>query len=122
DPEQLPKRAKLTLYAGSPLTEKINLYVKKCGGDWYLYDTIKRFESSGDNAESVIGSRYWLRTNQWASYNYNTEFNTIEYEFDNSRVATIVSKEDFTRLQSDMPQLSVGMTDFEDKIGLVNNR
>jgi hypothetical protein len=122
DPENIPKKGKLTLYAGSPMTEKILIYVRLCGGDWSIYETIEKFSSCGANDPSVIGNKFWLRTGQWADYNYDSNLNTIEFVFDNSKVSQIIDPKNANRLQNDMPQLSVGMTDLEDAIGLVNNR
>ena len=126
NPENLPKNAKLTFYAGSPLTEKILIYRRVAGerntldplsvwGDWTLYDTIDKFDAPPDDD-------YWTRTNPWADFNYDTIFNTIEYNFDNSKVGKIVSPEDTLRLQTGMPQLSIAQTDVEDAVLLINNR
>jgi hypothetical protein len=122
DPENIPKKGKLTLYAGSPMTEKILIYVRTCGDNWAIYDTIEKFSSCGVNDPSVIGNQFWLRTGQWADYNYDSNMNTIEFIFDNSKVSEIIDSKNANRLQNDMPQVSVGMTDLEDAIGLVNNR
>ena len=124
--DNLPKRAKLKLYAGSPLTEKMRIYVQRADatnsidptavyGDWILYDTIEKFDinSSGE---------YWKRTNPWSSFNYDPVFNTIEYEFDNSKTGTIISQTDAMRLQTAMPQLSQAATDIDDAVLLCNNR
>lgn len=122
DPENIPKKGKLTLYAGSPMTEKIIIYVRQCGGNWSVYDTIEKFTSCGANDPSIIGNKFWLRTGQWADYNYDSNKNTIEFIFDNSKVSEIIDPKNANRLQNDMPQVSVGMTDLEDAIALVDNR
>lgn len=122
DPENIPKKAKITLYAGSPMVEKIRIYTRSCNGIWALYDTIEKFSSCGNNSESEIGNQFWLRTGQWADYNYNSNLNTIEYVFDNSKVTTIIDQKTANTLQNDIPQISVAITDLDDAIGLVNNR
>lgn len=125
DTNNLPKNAKLTLYAGSPLTEKILIYVRKSDsksldstavwGDWILYDTIEKFDTQPTGA-------YWTRTNAWANYNYDPIFNTIEYNFDNSKAGKIISAQDALRLQTGMPQISQALTDVDDAVLLSNNR
>ena len=133
NPDLLPKRIQVDMYAGSPKLEKRNVYVRRTKvssdstidtpfGDWYLYDTIYKFSDSGNNSPSLIGGKYWLRTNGWANYSYNPALNTISYIFDNSKIGTIVSQELFTRLNNDMPQLSVAMSDLGDSVQLCNNR
>jgi len=134
NPDTLPKNAALTFYAGSPLTESINIYVRKNAlnansipsivewSDWYLYDTIYKYNNSQTSESSVIGSPYWLRSNPWSLYNYNPNLNTIEYTFDNSKVLQIIDQSEAARLQNDIPQLSVALTDLGDAEGLSNNR
>lgn len=121
-PDNLPKRGLLTLYAGSCMVEKMLIYVKQCGGNWALYDTIYKFDSSETNSNNVLGTDYWLRTNPWAKYNYDTNLNTIQYVFDFSKVTTIISQASAIKLQTDMPQLSIGVTDAGNAILLGNNR
>jgi len=95
NPNLIFKKLRLHLYAGSPMTEKITLYVRQTlanastdlitWGNWYKYDVINKFDNCGVNSEERIGNKYWLRTNQWADYNYNAEKNTFEYIFSNNR-------------------------------------
>lgn len=134
NPDSLPKNALLTLYAGSPLTECINIYVRKNAlnansnpsiidwSDWYKYDTIYKYNDSVTSESSVIETPYWLRTNPWGSYNYNPNLNQIQYTFDNSKVLQIIDQTDAGRLQNDIPQLSVALSDLGDAEGLANNR
>lgn len=124
--DSIPKRAKITLYAGSPMVEKIKLYVQRGDatnsidatavyGDWILYDTIEKFDTAADG-------QYWLRQNQWNDFNYNSAGNTIEYIFDNSKAGSIVSQKDIIRIQSGMPQISQALTDIDNSVLLCNNR
>lgn len=134
NPDLLPKKVELELYAGSCMVESINIYFRRIvyrkneagtdlltWSDWYLYDTINKYSNCGVNAESVIGNKYWLRKNAWEGFNYDSVKNTIKYVFDNSKTAQITPQELFERLQ-DMPQLSVAMTDLGDSIAFANNR
>ena len=126
DISNMPRKVRFKLYAGSPLTEKIQIYVQEADdtksldgnsnyGTWKLYDTINKFSEAP-------GGDYWTRTNQWSGFNYDTVFNTIEYDFDNSKVGTPLTQDYVTRIQTGMPQLSVAATDLEDAALLCNNR
>lgn len=122
NPDQLPKNGKITMDVGSCLTEKIRIYVRQCGGDWFLYDTIYKYATCGLSPNEVLGTDYWLRINPWSNYSYNPTFNTIDYTFDFSKVAEIIDQPNALRLQNDLPQLSIGMTDLGDSIAFGNNR
>jgi hypothetical protein len=134
NPDSLPKNILITMYAGSPLTESINIYVRKNAlnansipsitewSDWYLYDTIYKYNNTETSESSVIGTQYWLRTNPWANYAYDPNLNQIQYTFDNSNVLQIIDQTDAARLQNDIPQLSVALSDLGDAEGLANNR
>lgn len=134
NPDNLPKKALFTLPAGSPLTESIDILIRKNElsknsipsiiewSDWYLYDTIYKYSGSITSESSVLGTPYWLRSNPWGGYNYDQNVNTIEYIFDNSRSLTIVDQNDAIRLQNDIPQMSIGLTDVGDGELLVDNR
>jgi hypothetical protein len=129
NPDNLPKNARVTIYAGSCMTESIDLYVrtneKQVAGvpsenswsPWKFYDRIYKF---GPDA-NVLGTQYWLRTNPWAGLAYDPIFNTIGYTFDNSK-AGLIPTIDTTVLQNDLPQLSVGHTPMGDAEALANNR
>jgi hypothetical protein len=125
NPDNLPKKAELTLAAGSPLTERIMILVSECESgnpldplavwsDFVLYDTINKFNTSAEGS-------YWTRQNAWENNDYNIEFNTIKYTFDNSKVGSIISQS-IMRLQNDMPQVSQCLTDVDDAVLLINNR
>lgn len=134
NPDSLPKKALLTIYAGSPLTECINIYVRKNSlntnsnpsiiewSDWYKYDTIYKYGDSVTSESSVVGTPYWTRSNQWSKYNYDPNLNEIKYTFDNSKVLQIIDQTEAARLQNDIPQLSVALSDLGDAEGLGNNR
>lgn len=132
NPELIPKRLQLVLTAGSCKTESITIYVRRTAkksdstlqnawGDWFVYDTIYKFLSTGSNDQSVIGNKYWLRTGQWVPYSYDSTYNTIKYIFDNTKLSLINTK-DVTLLGNEMPQLSVALSDLGDAVQLANNR
>lgn len=126
NPDNLSKNALVTLYAGSCMVESIDLYVRKTAknvagvastiswGKWLKYDRIYKYidPATGD---------YWLRTNPWSGMNYDPVFNTIQYIFDNSKLADIPVI-DTDALQNDIPQTSMALTDLGDSAALSNNR
>lgn len=133
NPDLLPKKNLLELYAGSPMVEKINLYYRfttyrknEAGtdlltyGNWLLYDTINKYTDCGVNDKSVIGNDYWLRQNAWEGFSYDNIKNSIKYVFDNSKLGQIVGQELFERYQ-DMPSRSVALSDLGDSLMLCNN-
>ncbi len=135
NPDLIPKKASLLLYAGSALVEKINIYCRKQlsakneinsdlveWGDWYLYDTIYKFSNCGENANSLIGTEYWLRKNAWSDFSYDPIFNNISYLFDNSKTWQIVDQSLFDRIENKIPQLSVALSDLGDAVLLGQNR
>ena len=129
NPNLIDNQWLLTLYAGSPLVEKINLFyrfTKKeqnvnayvTWSDWYLYDTIYKF---GTN----IPVNYWTRTGAWENTNtnsYDSVNNTLTYIFDNTKLGQIVDQSLFTMVQTEMPILSVAMSDLGDTVSLWNNQ
>lgn len=134
NPDNLPKNINLSIYAGSPLTEKLYIYVRQCKrsldsvsdlvswGNWLKYDTLYKFTDCGANDPSIIGNDYWLRTNPWSTFSYDPIQNTIQYVFDNTKQGQILTIEDPTMLQTGMPQLSKALTDLNDAMLLCNNR
>jgi len=134
NPDSLPKNLLITFDAGSPMTEAVNIYVRKNAlnanslpsitewSDWYLYDTIYKFSGSSTSQSSVLGTPYWTRNNPWQNYNYNQNLNQIQYTFDNSKVLQIIDQTDASRLQNDIPQISIALSDLGDAEGLANNR
>jgi len=132
NPNLLPNEWALSMYAGSCMVEKINLFyrfTKKeqnvnafvTWSDWYLYDTIYKFDT-------VIPNNYWLRTNAWFPNNnsqvtaFDRTNNVLTYIFDNTKLGQITDQSLFAREQSNMPILSVAMSDLGDSILLGNNQ
>lgn len=134
NPDSITKNLQITLYAGSPMVEKIMIYVRQCKknndntistqewGEWIQYDTIFKFTDCGNNSVDVIGTDYWLRTGQWSENGYDPNMNTITYVFDNSKSGTLVDQDTALMLQNDIPQLSMALSDLEDAALLCNNR
>ncbi len=129
NPNTLPKRSLIKLDGGSPMTEFKDIFVRKSSkktqgvastatwGDWLWVERIYRF----GNDPNVLSTPYWLRTDEWANYNYNTEFNTIEYIFDNRRLALIIDQAEANNIQNDIPQKSQAQGVLNDTAALANN-
>jgi hypothetical protein len=119
----LPRGLMLTLYAGSPLTEKINIYKKTCNSDFVLYDTIYKFDTCGANDPALIGTAYWKRTNPWANYNYDPNTNTIQYPYfgDKESIPFDNSPLGDTYFQTSIPIKSNALGDAGDAIMMANN-
>ena len=129
NPDILPKKALLTLPAGSPLTESMDIMIrftakKQLGipstvawGDWFKYIRLYKFSNQSD----VLQTNYWLRTNPWANYSYDPIQNTIQYVFDNSILPEITSQDNAARLQNDIPIKSIALTDVNDAIAMLDN-
>jgi hypothetical protein len=122
NPNYVTKSGTLEFYAGSCMVEKIFIYIRQCGGNWALYDTIYKFSNSQTDSNNVIGTHFWTRTGQWSEYEYDSVYNTIEYPFDFSKVSQIIDQADSIRLQNDLPQVSEAVTDGGDALILANNR
>lgn len=122
NPNYLPKEGTLEFYAGSCMVEKAFIYVRQCGGTWALYDTIYKYFNSQDDSSNIIGTTFWTRTNPWSNYDYDPVYNTIQYVFDFSKVSTIIDQTTANRLQNDLPQVSIGMTDGGSALIMANNR
>lgn len=121
NPQFIPKRGQVVLNGGNCLVEKVVLYVRVNNGDWYQYDSIDRFGTTGVNDPSVIGDRYWLRSNPYDGLQYDPIFNTFRYEFLFDKVYTIVSQESANFYQNALPIKSVAQSDLGDSILYSNN-
>lgn len=130
NPDFLPKNISIKFYAGSPLTEFVDIFVRKSStktqaiadtvtwGDWLWVERVYKF----GNDPNVLSTDYWLRTNAFPGKNYDPVYNTFEYLFDNSRLCEVIDQAEFLRLENQIPQLSVGQVVLDDNLALVNNR
>jgi len=132
NPNLIPNQVELTIDAGSCMIEQIKLYVRVSKkkqdvnafvtwSDWYLYDTIFKFNNDGVNSFEIIGNDYWLRQNPFPSYNFDAIKNTIKYKFDNTNLYQIADSYLFTMVSSSMPLRSVALSDLGDAVMLSNN-
>lgn len=110
----------LTLYAGSPMVEEIELFTRNCDSDWVRYDTIKKFPSCAENDPVLIGDEYWKRVKAWQDFKYDAVTNTIKYNYCGDKECALTSQED-ARFQTDLPRRSVAQTTAGDAILFMNN-
>lgn len=113
----LSRCANLKINVGSAMVERIFLYQRLCGGDWYLYDTIERFGQS----PKTVGDAYWTRTGDWNGLPYDAASNTITYTYCGDKETALAVQPDANRIQTDLPLVSIGMTPAGDSILLVDN-
>lgn len=130
NPDFLPKNILVKFYAGSPLTEFVDIFVRKSAmktqsiantitwGDWLWLERVYKF----GNDPNILSTQYWLRTNPFANRNYDPVYNIFDYTFDNSRLPEIIDQTEFERLENDIPQLSYAQGTLDDKQALSNNR
>ncbi len=124
NPQAIPKRGKVEFYGGSPLVEKVKIYVrltKEGENPWYLYDTVNKFTDTGVNDPTVIGSQYWLRQNPYAAYNYDPLFNTFSYIFSFDRVYQITDGKTVGLYENRLPIRSMAVSDLGDAVLFGNN-
>lgn len=122
NPDALPRCANVTMWAGNAFVEKINIYFRECttcitgncNGNWFLYDTIDKFNCQEDK-------KWWEKVNQWEDFEYDAEFNTITYLFCANKECTPVDQAIFTHIENEVPFKSVALTPLGDRIGLYNN-
>lgn len=119
----IPRGLSAKLYAGGPLVEKINIYVKNCNSDFVLYDTIFKYDTCGANDPDIIGTSYWKRTNPFSGLNYDPETNTIEYQYygDKESIPFDNSPLGDTYFQTSLPIKSNALADAGDAIMMGNN-
>ncbi len=115
----LPRSVKLRLPAGNPLVDKIELLFRNdlangINTDWYLYDTINKYNDCEDKD-------WWQRTIR-ESLEYNSDSNTIGYVFSNDHERLPVSREATFRNQNYLPLASSSVVKLNRRIALLNNK
>lgn len=108
-----PRCVRLTLSAGGPLVEKIRVFFRNCGGDWYLYDTIDKYDPC-DRDEPFYTREIGLQ-------DYNAEDNTFPYSYCGDKECGLYNAADALRVQEDIPIKSFAMTPVGDSVVLGNN-
>ena len=133
NPDILPKKALITMDAGSCMTESIDLMVrftakKQIGipstvtwGDWQKYIRLYKFVGATGNPSDVLQTNYWERKNPWVGFNYDPIQNTIQYVFDNSILPEITDQDNAARIQNDVPIKSITSSDINDSVALWDN-
>jgi hypothetical protein len=123
NPDSLPRCAELSLWVGNAFVEKINIYFRECttcvtgncDGNWFLYDTIEKFNCQEDK-------KWWERTGGiWEQYEYEGSTNTITYLFCADKQCTPIDQSIFTHIENEVPFKSMAITPIGDRVGLYNN-
>ncbi len=114
--ESLPSCAKLKIWVGSPLVEKIILYKRECNADWTLYDVINKH-----NVSSIEKNDWWNRSDEWSKNNFDKNNRIIEYVFCNDKSCGIVDQYMFANIQNDSPIISKALTLAGDRLLAANN-
>lgn len=115
----LPRSVRLTLPAGNPTVDKIELLYRNSIGEdlstgWLLYDTIEKYNNCEDK-------QWWERAIR-SSLNYNADRNTIEYVFSGDREHEPVSQAAALRNQNYLPLSSSSVVTMNRRIALLNNK
>lgn len=107
-----PRCVTLKMDAGNPMVEKVRIFFRTCGGDFYLYDTVDKYNkcNTGKIYDRTI-----------ALPGYNADDNTFTYVYCGDKECSAFSTTDSTRVQTDMPIVSYALTPVGDSILLANN-
>lgn len=118
----LPRCVDLTFDIGCPLVEKIQIEFRTCtsnnqdlatDSDWFLYDTIEKY----DNCEDVE----WYERGINSSYNYDPENHTFTYRFCADKECQPIDVNETNRTNNQVPQKSSSVFALDKGIGLANN-
>lgn len=119
--DSLPRCVKLTIDAGCPIVEKIQIEFRKCSGnsvdnvdsDWFLYDTLEKY----NNCDDVP----WYQREINAELDYNSDTNTFEYIFCGDKECQPIPVSETSRTQSLLALVSSSLFSIDKGIGLANN-
>lgn len=117
DQSGLARCLSLSMNAGSPLVERIELIYRDCGGDWHRYDTLNAFDTCEEK------TNYWERdaSKRWANYGYNASTNSISYVFCNDKECAIIPQDEVVAFQNDVPIQSQSLVTVGDSVLMSNN-
>ena len=108
-----PRCVRLLLDAGGPLVEKIRVFFRNCGGDWYQYDTLEKY----NKCDAALP--FYTRTIALAGHDVLT--NTFPYTYCGDKECAIFSVEDAGRIQDDIPIKSFALTPVGNAVLLADN-
>lgn len=119
--ESLPRCVELTIDAGAPFVEKIQIEFRKCTGntaeisdtDWFLYDTVEKYNNC-DNAA-------WYEREINPDLDYNSVNNTFKYVFCGDKECQAIPVAETSRTQNPLPLTSSSVFPIDRGIGLANN-
>lgn len=103
----------LKIDLGGPFVEKIQIEFRKCSGDWFLYETIDKY----DNTTNAV----WNLRNLNTGYSYNISDNTFDYVFCGDKQCSPIDQTETSRNYNPLPLLSSSLFAINKGIGLANN-
>lgn len=117
----IPRCVSLTIDAGCPLVEKIQIEFRTCSSsseieensDWFLYDTIDKY----NNCQNVP----WYEREKNPEFDYNSGDNTFEYVFCGDKECQAIPVSETVRTQNPLPLTSSSVFPIDKGIGLANN-
>jgi hypothetical protein len=116
----VPRCVKLTIDAGCPEIEQIQIEYRNCLGnsegsetDWLLSDTIEKY----NNCDGVA----WYERDINPDLDYDAETNTFDYVFCADKECQAIPISETSRTQNPLPLLSSSLFSIDKGIGLANN-
>jgi hypothetical protein len=107
-----PRCARITMEAGNANVERIRVLFRNCGGDFFLYDTIEKYDRCGT-------ADFFKRP--IALPEYDPETNSFTYMYCGDKECSLFSVQESLRVQNDMPLKSYALTPAGDTIFLADN-
>jgi hypothetical protein len=107
-----PRCADVVIGAGNSMVEKIRILFRNCGGNFFLYDTVDKYE------KCATGAFY---TRKISLPGYDPVTNTFVYRYCGDKECSLFSVTDAIRVQNDIPLKSYVLTPIGNSILLVNN-
>lgn len=107
-----PRCADVVLDAGNAWVEKIRILFRNCGGSFFLYDTIEKYEKCDTG-------NYYGRTISLPAYDAVTNTFTLRYCGD--KECSLFSVADAIRVQNDIPLKSFVLTPAGNSVLMINN-
>lgn len=148
----MPRCVRLKFHAGNALVNKILVEFRTCAnnsdlsvdGDWYLYDTIDKYDNSGNLQfwERPILNPYQTKLDEMNAANtttpgtytpeqieyataaltkYNDIDNTFEYTFCGDKQCALIPVAETIRTHNEIPRKSSTVFSLNEGIGLANN-
>lgn len=110
----LPRCVTLTIEAGNPFVEWIEIAFRINNGDWKKYDTIQKYDNT-------TGVPWYQRPLSADLVAYNPVNNKFEYTFCGDKQWDILPQEETNRIENYLPKISATVFPLDQSLGLGNN-